>query len=80
VQVVIPQLMPAGDDVTTPLAPTPVTATVSVAVRRVNCAVTEAAAVIGTVHVVVPVQAPPQPAKTEPEAAVAVNVTLVPSA
>ena len=43
-----------------------------------NVAVTERAAVIDTVHVVVPVHAPAHPAKVEPLAAVAVSVTDVP--
>ena len=43
-------------------------------------AVTFAAAVIDTVQVPVPEQAPDQPAKVEPDAAVAVRVTLVPEA
>jgi hypothetical protein len=43
-------------------------------------AVTDRAAVIDTVHVAVPVQAPLQPAKVEPLAAEAVSVTDVPLA
>jgi hypothetical protein len=42
--------------------------------------VTEAAAVRVTAQVLVPVQAPDQPANVEPEAAVAVSVTAVPLA
>ena len=41
-------------------------------------AVTLVAAVIETVQVPVPLQAPDQPVKAEPEPAAAVNVTLVP--
>ena len=45
----------------------------------VNVAVTDRAAVIATVHVPVPVQAPLQPANVEPAAGAAVSVTDVPS-
>ena len=44
-----------------------------------NVAVTERAAVIVTVHVLVPVQAPLQPAKLEPALGAAVSVTVVPA-
>jgi hypothetical protein len=43
-----------------------------------NLAVTAVLAVIVHVHAVVPLQAPPQPMKVEPEAAVAVRVTGAP--
>ena len=43
-----------------------------------NVAVTDCAALIVTVQVPVPLHAPPQPAKLEPEVAEAVSVTLVP--
>jgi hypothetical protein len=46
-----------------------------------NLAVTDFAAVIGTLHLAaVPVQAPDQPAKVEFFAGVAVSVTRVPAA
>ena len=71
---VIVQLIPAVP-VTVPLpAPDPVTVTV----LRVKFAVTAWAAVIGTVQVPVPVQAPLQPEKDDPEVAVGVSVTDVP--
>ncbi|MBI3607017.1 MAG: hypothetical protein HY207_03515 [Nitrospirae bacterium] len=41
-------------------------------------AVTDLAASIVTLHDVIPVQAPLQPEKTDPDAGVAVRVTLVP--
>jgi hypothetical protein len=43
-------------------------------------AVTFCAALIVTVHAPVPLHAPPQPAKLEPDAGVAVRLTLVPCA
>src|SRR6266511_1974950 len=74
---VLPQSIPAGLLVTMP-APLPAFATVSVlSVSKV--AVTSWSALIETVQVPVPVQAPPQPVKVEPEAVVAVRVTEVPS-
>jgi hypothetical protein len=78
----VPQLMPAGDDVTVPVPlPARVTVAVNVAVPDVlNVAVTARAAVIDTVHVLVPLQAPLQPANAEPLAAAAVNVTDAPLA
>ena len=45
---------------------------------RSKVAVTVLAASMMTVHDAVPVQAPVQPVKAEPEAGVAVRVTLVP--
>lgn len=69
--------MPAGLLVTVP-APLPVFVTVKV-YCGVNVAVTDLTALIVTLHVpVMFVQAPDQPVKTEPDAAVAVNVTAVP--
>ena len=47
---------------------------------RLNVAVTVVAPLTVTAHVPVPEQAPLQPAKVEPLAAVAVSVTLVPDA
>jgi hypothetical protein len=44
----------------------------------VNVAVTLVAAVTETTQLPVPVQAPLQPVKVEPDAATAVSVTLVP--
>jgi hypothetical protein len=43
-----------------------------------NVAVTNSAAFIVTVHVLVPEQEPPQPAKVDPDAGVEVSVTAVP--
>jgi hypothetical protein len=77
---VVPQLMPAGLEVTVPV-PVPARATVSanVVAWLVNVAVTERACVIDTVQVpVVLVHAPVQPEKVEPDAGVAVNVTELP--
>jgi len=73
-----PQLIPTGELVTVPL-PVPAFVTVSVCVA-VKVAVTDWSAFIVTWHVPVPEQPPPlHPAKTEPAAGVAVNVTTVPS-
>ena len=75
---VLPQLMPDGDDVTVPV-PVPAFVTLSANVDELlNVAVTARAAVIDTVHVLVPPHAPLQPANVEPLAAVAVSVTEVP--
>lgn len=77
---VLPQLMPAGEDDTLPL-PVPERETVKVYTGSVNVAVTAWAEAMLTVQVdAVPVQAPPQPEKTEPWAACAVKVTAVPEA
>ena len=71
-------MMPAGEDVTVP-APVPALVTLSGKLDELlNVAVTERAAVICTVQLLVPVQAPLQPAKVEPLAAAAVSVTEVP--
>jgi hypothetical protein len=71
--------MPAGLLVTVPF-PVPPLVTVKVyeLATTLKVAVTDLAAFIVTVHVPVPVQAPLQPAKVEPDAAVAVSVTEVP--
>lgn len=78
----VPQLIPAGDEVTLPVPlPARVTVAVNVVVPDVlNVAVTARATVIETVHVLVPVQAPLQPANVEPLAAAAVSVTDAPLA
>lgn len=76
---VAPQSMPAGALVTVP-APLPAFDTVSAAVAT-NVAVTLVASTTSTWHgPEVPEQAPLQPAKRAPDAAVAVSVTVVPSA
>ena len=76
---VLPQLMPDGLLVTVP-EPVPLVLTVNeyVEVDWPNVAVTDRVAAIETVHVPVPLQAPDQPAKREPELGVAVSVTDVP--
>jgi hypothetical protein len=72
--------MPPGVDITLPL-PLPVAVTVSLCGRAVMVAVTDFAAVIGTLHLAaVPVQAPDQPAKVELFVGAAVSVTMVPGA
>ncbi len=74
---VLPQLMPAGVELTVPV-PVPALATVRVwlVALAVKVAVADCAAVpAGMVQVPVPVQAPLQPAKVEPLAAAAVSVT-----
>jgi hypothetical protein len=70
------QLMPEGLLDTEPV-PVPASVTVSGKVAVLNVAVTAWPPFIVTVQVPVPLQAPPQPAKVEPEAAVAVNVTVL---
>jgi len=73
-----PQSIPLGDDVTEPL---PVVVTVNAKLLTgitEKAAVTFLAALIVTVQVPVPLQAPLQPSKVEPAVALAVNVTLVP--
>jgi hypothetical protein len=75
---VLPQLMPAGLELTLP-RPRPDLLTVSVNFWTAKVAVTVVAAVIVTVHVPVPEQPPPlQPVNVEPLAGDAVSVTLVP--
>ena len=56
------------------------TVTVTKFLVELNVAVTAVAALTVTTHAPVPLQAPPQPAKTEPSAALCVNVTCVPLA
>jgi hypothetical protein len=75
---VAPQLIPAGLEVTVPL-PEPAVVTVSRLPLTLNVAVTDCAALIVTEHVPVPEQPPPDhPAKLDPDAGDAVNVTTVP--
>jgi hypothetical protein len=76
----LPQLMPAGLLVTVP-EPVPASCTVSCTcevVAVLNVAVTDAATESVTVHAAVPLQAPDHPAKLDPDAGVAVSVTVVP--
>jgi hypothetical protein len=68
------QFIPAGLLLT---VPPPTTVTES-AKTWVNVAVTDSAALIVTVQIPVPVQAPLHPAKLQPEAGVAVSITEVP--
>lgn len=63
---------------TVPL-PVPALETVRACIATANVAVTVLAADIETTHAPVPVQAPDQPVKTEPVAAAAVSLTLVPA-
>ena len=75
---VAPQVIPAGLELTEP-EPTPPLLTVKVSVCRVNCAVTDVAAVTETTQVPVPEQPPPDhPVKVDPVDGVAVKVTEVP--
>jgi phage tail protein X len=74
---VLGQVMPAGLLLTFPL-PVPASVTVRAKVDALNVAVTAFAAVMVTLQVPVPEQAPLQPAKVDPAAAVAVKVTIVP--
>jgi hypothetical protein len=78
---VVPQLIPAGVDVTVP-APVPafVTLSAKLAPELLNVAVTFRAAVIDNVQAPVPVHAPLQPANVEPLAATWLSVTDVPVA
>jgi hypothetical protein len=76
---VAPQLTPDGELVTVPL---PVSLTVSVKEDGELCenvAETPWFMVIGTVQPPVPLQAPPQPAKLQPDEGVAVKLTEVPA-
>src|SRR5262247_4580445 len=74
---VAPHVMPAGALVMVPL-PAPLLLTVSAMPCTAKVAVTDCAALIVTLQVPVPVQAPLQPVKVEPAAGVAVRVTTVP--
>jgi hypothetical protein len=71
------QLMPPVELVTAP-EPDTVTDSGNVGTMVLKLAVTDWAALMLTVHVPVPEQAPPQPVKVEPAAGDAVKVTLVP--
>ena len=75
------ELMPAGELVTVPV-PVPFFETPKETggpTKMSNCALTVVAALTVTTHVPVPEQPPPlHPAKVEPAAGVAVNVTTVP--
>src|SRR5215831_10095425 len=74
----VPHVMPFGEPVTVPL-PVPALVTVRPTGDALNVAVTVVVALGVTVQAPVPVQPPPlQPAKVEPVAGVAVNVTAVP--
>ena len=68
--------MPAALLVTAPV-PVPARVTVSGKLRSVKLAVTVVAAVMVTVQLSVPGQAPPQPVNVEPVAGAAVSVTAV---
>ncbi len=70
---VVPQLMPAGELVTTP-DPVPAKLTVRVPGAVLNVAVTDAFALSVTVQVLVPLQAPVHPVKTDPALAAAVRL------
>lgn len=74
---VVPQLMPAGELVTVP-DPVPASVTVNATALRENVAVTEVLAFNVMIQGAVPVHAPPQPVKVDPDTGVAVNVTWVP--
>jgi len=77
---VVPQLTPAGDEVTVP-SPVPAFVTLSANVDvALKVAVTARAAVIDTVQAPVPAHAPLQPVNVEPLDAAAANVTEVPLA
>jgi hypothetical protein len=75
---VVPQIIPAGEEVTAP-PPRPFSVTVKLYWIRVNVAVTAWTALIVTVHVPVPVQAPLQPVKVELASGIAVSVTPIPA-
>src|SRR5262245_19823227 len=73
---VVPQLIPAGLEVTVPV-PVPLLfrVSVSLAVTVLNVAMTVRAWVMDAVQAPVPVQAPLQPANVEPDPAAAESVT-----
>ncbi len=76
---VAPQLIPAGELVTVP-EPVPFLVTVSRCCSSANVAVTDFASDIVTLQVPVPEQPlPDQPLKVEPDSALALSVTSVPS-
>src|SRR3984957_16340247 len=74
---VVPQLIPVGLLVTVPV-PVPALVTLNLKTTALNVAVTDFAALIVTLQVPVPVQAPLQPANVEPAAALPVSVTTGP--
>ena len=76
---VVPQSIPAGNEVTLPV-PIPLLVTLKERAIRVKVAVTDVAASMLTVQVPVPGQeATDQPAKVELTSGAAVNVTTVPA-
>ena len=76
---VLGQVIPLGLLVTLPdPVPANVTESAKVVTAVLNVAVTDLAALIVTLQVPVPLQAPLQPAKVDPAAAAAVKVTTVP--
>ena len=75
----LPQVMPAGEDVTAP-APDPSLDTWTPIVRSVKLALTDVAAPSVTVQAPLPVHPPLQPLKVELAAGTAVSVTCVSSA
>jgi phage tail protein X len=76
---VLGQVIPLGLLVTLPdPVPANVTESAKVVAEVLNVAVTDLAALIVTLQVPVPLQAPLQPAKVDPAAAAAVKVTTVP--
>ena len=76
---VLGQEIPLGELVTVPV-PVPAVVTVIGKVEMLNVAVTDSAEVIVTTQLPVPLQAPLQPANTEPLAGTSVSVTTVPLA
>jgi len=74
---VVPQLIPAGELVTTP-DPVPARLTVKATGTALNVAVTDVSVVKSTVHVPDPLQPPVHPANVDPVDGAAVSVTLVP--
>jgi hypothetical protein len=76
---VLPQLMPLGVLVTVPLpVPARLTLSTGAAVGKLNVAVTVAFADSVMTHELVPLHAPDQPTKVDPDAGDATSVTLVP--